>query len=425
MKKKIPSLILILLITLILTISKSQSSLFTLASNDLIIVNPGESIQTAINNATEGQTIYIRKGTHTINSPLIVNKTVTILGESINETVIDGHEEITLIFAVLVDGAEIQNLTVRDSGTHGFGIHIKDVANVRIQNCHIKNCGQGIRLTNSTNCEISKNLITNSEDYGIYFTISSSYNTIFWNNIKNNSQGMSIDLGCSSNTFHQNNFIQNMIQTSGFGVSANLWNATYPAGGNHWSNYASADIKKGPYQNETGSDGIGDNPHEEPTTAKDHYPIMGAIHWFHSYQSGNMDYYTLVSSNISNASPSNFHFDSNEAFINFTLTGNLETGFCRIVIPTRLLWDKNGWIVTIDDETTPHTLTSDANYTCVCFAYNYSDTKTIKIEGTYCIPEFSSRTILLFAVTIMVALVVVKIAKTSTVSHCRSKFQKV
>lgn len=421
---KIPRLILILLITLILAISKSHSSLFTLASDDIIIVNPGESIQTAINNASEGQTIYIRKGTYTIDTSIIVNKTVTILGESINETVIDGHEEITLIFAVLVDGAEIKNLTVRDSGTHGFGIHIKDVANVKIQNCHIKNCGQGIRLTNSTNCEISKNLITNSEDYGIYFTISSSYNTIFWNNIKKNSQGISIDLGCSNNTFHQNNFIQN-ISTTGLGITANKWNNTYPSGGNHWSAYVHNDVKSGPYQNETGSDGVGDESHELILGAKDHYPIMGPIHWFHSYQSGNMGYYTLVSSNISNASPSNFHFDSNEAFINFTLTGNLETGFCRVVIPTQLLWVENGWIVTIDDETTAHTLMSDTSYTYVCFAYNYSDTKTIKIQGTYCIPEFSSRTILLFAVTIMVALVVIKIAKTSTVSHCRSKFQKV
>jgi parallel beta-helix repeat protein len=423
MKNKITSLI--LLVTLILTVSGFQSSFFALATDDVIIINPGESIQTAINNAFEGQTIYMKKGTYTINSSLIVNKTVTILGESINETVIDGHEEITLIFGILAGSAEIRNLTVSGSGTHGFGIHIKDVANVKIQSCRVKNCGQGIRLTNSTNCEISKNVIINNEDYGIYFTISSSQNTIFWNNIKNNSQGISIDLGCSSNTFHQNNFIQNMVQTSGLGVSANLWNATYPAGGNYWSNYVSADTKKGPYQNETGSDGIGDNPHEEPTFAKDYYPIMGHIHWFHSYKTESMDYYTLVSNNISNTCPSNFHFDSNEAFINFTLTANLETGLCRIAIPKQLLWVENGWIITIDDETTAYIVMSDTSCTYISFSYNYSDTKTIKIQGTDCIPEFSLRTILLFAVTIMVALVVVKTAKTSTVSHCRSKFQKV
>lgn len=425
MKRKYISAILIFQITiLILIISNSEFLLPTLASDNIIIVDPGESIQEAINNASDGQTIYIKKGIYTIDSSIIVNKTVTLLGEDANKTTIDGHGEITLIFSILANGAEIQNLTIRDSETHGFGIHIKDVANIKIQNCQIKNCGQGLRLTNSTNCELGRNFITNSTDYGIYFTLNTSYNTMFWNNIKNNSQAVSIELGCSENMFYQNNFVQNGVQTSGLGVPANLWNNTYPAGGNYWSDYTHDDAKSGPYENETGSDGIGDEPYELPLGAKDHYPIMGPVHWFHAYRWETTNYYVSASSNITDASPSNLHFDSNEAFINFTLTGNIEKGFCRVAIHKQLLWVEDGWVVTVDNEGTENTFMSDINYTYICFAHNYSNTKTVKIQGTDCIPEFSSPNILLFAVATIVALVILKITKTNALLPYRSKFQK-
>lgn len=429
MKNKFISLVLIFQITLIFTISKSQLLLPTLASN--IVIEPGQSIQEAINNASEGQTIYLKKGEYILTGDrgLEVNKTVTLLGECVNETIIDGQGKITSILSILADRAEIQNLTIKNSETHGFGIHIRNVTNVKIQNCHIQNCGQGIRLTNSTHCEISRNLIANSRDYGIYFCIDSSYNTIFWNTIKNNSQAISIEyeeyVYSRKNIFYQNNFIQNKIQTSGLGVPANLWNTTYPAGGNYWSDHTATDIRSGPYQNETGSDGIGDESYELPLGARDYHPTMGFIHCFFSYRCENIDYYTLVSTNISDASCSNFHFNSNDASINFTLTGTLETGFCRVAIPKQLLRvDNNEWLVTINNNETEYTCMTDANYTYICFAYNYSNTQTIKIKGTHAIPEFPSITVILLNLVIIIALIILKITKNKCRTAHRSKFQK-
>lgn len=290
---------------------------------------------------------------------------------------------------------------------------MKNVTNVKIQNCHIQNCPTGVVLTNSTHCEISRNLITNNTAYGIYFVTSSSYNTIFWDTIKDNTRPIFLGPNCRENTFYQNNFIQNQFQVDGSWVPANLWNNIYPAGGNYWSDYTHDDAKSGPYQNDTGSDGVGDESYELPLGAKDHYPITSPIHYFHAYRWEIINYYVLVSSNVSD--PSNFHFDSNEAFINFTLTGSIETGFCRVTIPNQLLWVKDGWVVTIDNEITGHTFMSDINCTYICFAYNYSGTKTIKVQGTHCIPEFSSPSILLFVVTTIIALVILKITKTNAV----------
>ena len=425
-KRKTISLIFIIQIMLILIISNSQFFASTSASsNNITAVEPGQSIQEAINNAADGQTILIKKGQYDIEYAIIVNKTVTLVGEQTNETIIDGQATATLILSILANEAKIQNLTVRNCATYGYGIHIKNAIKVKIQNCNIQNCSKGVILTNSTNCELSRNLIADSKEYGIYFPTNSSYNLVFWNNIKNNSQAVTIgNINCKNNTFYQNNFIQNPTQTSGFGIPNNLWDNEYPAGGNYWSSYTGIDVKNGPQQNETGSDGIGDESYELYLTAEDHYPLMGPVHWFLAHQmETSSEYYVLVSSNVSEAS--NFHYGCpDESSISFTLTGNLN-GFCRVAISQQLLsGDGDSWLVTIGTEETERTVMLDTNYTYICFAHNYSTTKTVKIQGDYCVPEFSSSNMLLFLAITIIALVILKTAKTNAITSHRKRFQK-
>jgi hypothetical protein len=52
------------------------------------------------------------------------------------------------------------------------------------------------------------------------------------------------------------------------------WNASYPVGGNYWSNYTGGDAFHGPGQNLSGADGIGDTPMVLNATIEDHYPLM-------------------------------------------------------------------------------------------------------------------------------------------------------
>jgi hypothetical protein len=56
--------------------------------------------------------------------------------------------------------------------------------------------------------------------------------------------------------------------------SVNAWDDGYPSGGNYWSDYTGVDLRKGPYQNETGSDGIGDTPYSIDSDNADRYPLM-------------------------------------------------------------------------------------------------------------------------------------------------------
>jgi hypothetical protein len=55
---------------------------------------------------------------------------------------------------------------------------------------------------------------------------------------------------------------------------ANFWDDGYPSGGNYWSDYSGVDKFSGPYQNKTGSDGIGDAPYSIDQNNVDRYPLM-------------------------------------------------------------------------------------------------------------------------------------------------------
>jgi hypothetical protein len=54
----------------------------------------------------------------------------------------------------------------------------------------------------------------------------------------------------------------------------NSWDDGYPSGGNYWSDHNGTDSFCGPYQNETGGDGIGDTPYVINDNNVDHYPLM-------------------------------------------------------------------------------------------------------------------------------------------------------
>jgi hypothetical protein len=60
------------------------------------------------------------------------------------------------------------------------------------------------------------------------------------------------------------------IETQG----ANIWDDGYPSGRNYWSDYDGIDLFSGPYENMTGSDGIGDTTNAIDVDNVDHYPLM-------------------------------------------------------------------------------------------------------------------------------------------------------
>lgn len=100
------------------------------------------------------------------------------------------------------------------------------------------------------------------------------------NYVTNNYYGISFSFSgngpySSNNLIYHNDFVDNagqvQVDPDAYG-SANIWDDGYPSGGNYWSDYAGADLYKGPYQNITGSDGIGDTPRIIDNYNQDNYP---------------------------------------------------------------------------------------------------------------------------------------------------------
>jgi len=148
----------------------------------------------------------------------------------------------------------------------------------------ITNNGLGIYLCYSspTFNRIIDNNITNN-DRGISL-FDASNNTVSGNNITNNTFGFFLAgrlTGSLNNSIYHNNIANNTHQVHDESwvdpeqfPSINVWDNGYPSGGNCWSDYAGADVKSGFYQNEPGSDGIGDTPYVIDADNQDRYPLM-------------------------------------------------------------------------------------------------------------------------------------------------------
>jgi parallel beta-helix repeat protein len=101
----------------------------------------------------------------------------------------------------------------------------------------------------------------------------SSNNSITKSRIANNRYGIKL-VRSSNNQICHNNFLNNIKQADTDAESTSAWDNGYPSGGNYWSDYTGVDLNNGPYQNVTGSDGIGDTPHPINADNKDNYPLM-------------------------------------------------------------------------------------------------------------------------------------------------------
>ena len=101
-----------------------QATLITSIPDDAIIPNATgdgvtddtDAIQKTIDEAPEGATIFLPKGTYRINTHIKITKSLTLLGESSNETILKFKDDFSFapgpIIYVKPDNSTINNLTV-------------------------------------------------------------------------------------------------------------------------------------------------------------------------------------------------------------------------------------------------------------------------------------------------------------------------
>ncbi|MCZ2808761.1 MAG: right-handed parallel beta-helix repeat-containing protein, partial [Candidatus Bathyarchaeota archaeon] len=278
------------------------------------------SIQQAINEAENGSTVYVPPGIY--YEHVIINKTISLVGENVSTTIIDGGNAGTVV-RIVADNVSIRGFTVQNSGWGWYrnGIYVYRADNCEIRNnflfhnCHnirlncsrdsrvldnaiegtgygirlissvnctaignsVSNCIGGVHLQNATSCVVRRNHFTqNSQGVRLYSPC--AHNKITANTVYNNTyegmiEAMPGNTTFVGNFFFHNNFLNNKYPLI-YKVSGNVWDNGYPSGGNYWSRYNATDFFSGPSQNETGSDGIGDTPYLIYANETDNYPLM-------------------------------------------------------------------------------------------------------------------------------------------------------
>lgn len=278
------------------------------------------SIQGAIDDASPGDTVNVFSGVYYEN--VIVNKTISLVGEGRDTTIIDGNGSGNMVH-VSADWVNISGFTVRNGGQslglppHSMGVWLHYAQNCSVTDSSISNNEFGLLLSSANGTTITGNVISSNHLDGITI-VSSNHNTVVnntvmsnWefgialyysanntladNNVSNNHdavgllyasgntikentfsdhlQGVSLTHSENNSVYH-NNFVNNS-QPAYDDTGANEWDDGYPSGGNHWSDYAGVDDCSGLNQSDCPDpDGIGDTGYSIEPDSKDNYPLM-------------------------------------------------------------------------------------------------------------------------------------------------------
>jgi len=265
------------------------------------------SIQKAINapETENGDTIKVKADTY--YEHMVVNKSLTLIGEDPSTTIVDGKSTGNVV-TVQANNVRISGFMIQNGD---YGIYLDEYSNGNtIGGNTISNNGIGVYLSQNTeNNTVSDNVVSNNDLEGI-FAESSDGNSIYRNTVSNNGNGITLSSSDSNfvnhnkvlnnygngitllsssnnalcentvsnnaygiylkisrdNAIHHNNFINNTEQIRLIGSQSNTWHSINLVG-NYWNDYNG---------NDTNGDGIGDTllPHQ----GVDSYPLMWK--WF-------------------------------------------------------------------------------------------------------------------------------------------------
>lgn len=354
------------------------------------------TIQEAINsnNVTENDIIFVYEGTYLEN--VVINKSVTLIGENRDSTVVDGGG-IDSVVSITVNNVIVNGFTMKNSGMSPYdnGISVERSSGSVISRNRITNNNDGIGLHYSNNNVISNNIISsnNFDGIGLYSSssnvisgntlsynydgigsYSSNYNVISSNILSNNYYGIYLTFYSYNSIIYHNNF-DNINQV--WSDLTSIWESN--GEGNYWVDYAGQDLNE---------DGIGDSPYIINTRNRDNHPLTGRFSDFSITLSG--ETYNIAF--ICNSTISDFRFEigreTGNKMVLLNVTGEDGTvGFCRIGLPVKLM--DYPLIVLVDAEEIVPTLLNISNeeYVHLYFTYAHSS-RTLTI--------ISSKTLLLY-----------------------------
>ncbi len=210
------------------------------------------TIQAAINNATNGDTIFVYAGTYNENVDTKLKK-ITVMGEDRDTTIINGIStnpvvrigtsettisgfsligtgvEIIVQVATLSENVFITNNVIKN-GIQGISLTVTTSRATITGNTIMENVYIGIQMQTSTYNLIQGNIIADNGAQGIDLSLSSNHNSILNNTITGNSEeGIAVNgLASTENTIEGNVIADNKIGirfTAGAGTNEIISNS--------------------------------------------------------------------------------------------------------------------------------------------------------------------------------------------------------
>ncbi len=168
-------------------------------------------IQDAINNASDGDTIFVYSGIYHEN--IIIDKSINLIGEDRNTTVIEGNDH-DVVF-ITANKVNISGFTIRqckkDNKRETVRILLVKVSNIRICKNSIINNDMGIYGEEIKDVEITDNIASFNGIDGI--NIFQSKNVIIENNVVINNSG-GIYVFYSNNILIKGNVVEDSFETN-------------------------------------------------------------------------------------------------------------------------------------------------------------------------------------------------------------------
>jgi nitrous oxidase accessory protein len=310
-RKSLASVTILAMLFLLLVRVQSAKSV------SMVIVVPDDylQIQEAIEAANEGDTIRVKNGYYVENP--VINKSVSLVGEDRDTTVIDviaglkiEADNVIVTGLTVFDGYEGisvganycnisgNKIVDSDSGVVLHGGENNIVAgnifesigpagavvlwfsdNNLVNNNYISSCTEGIQLREGSSFNMVKeNIITNCKNVAVrllgaysppmwYYP---SNNTILRNSISDSGIGATI-YASNNNIISDNNFVNNTYQFSANEEYFIIWGGSVSVNiieGNFWSDYNGTD---------SNGDGMGDVPYVLDENNMDPYPLMKPV----------------------------------------------------------------------------------------------------------------------------------------------------
>jgi len=194
----------------------------TRASAIVTVPDDCPTIQEGINRAYDGDTVFVSAGTY--YEHIVVNKSISLIGENRDTTIVDGNGS-AFVISIKVDNVAVSGFTAQNGSMSG--IFLSNCSDCRIENNIVTlNVDSGIRLDNS-----SANLICNNEIFnngyfipswatglGIFLGWWSCNNIISSNHVYDNMvAGISLD-GSYANLLCDNNVTNQHAPTTPYGI---------------------------------------------------------------------------------------------------------------------------------------------------------------------------------------------------------------